>query len=475
MDVMRERPRGAEFARVWAEERKLLLLLLIAFVGYFLYFGGSTTIGSDTADYQAAARVLTDGWHQILDRVPGYPLLLVATGAQEGPSRSLFVVQLSAYLVGVFLSVRIARRLGATSRWTTALAIVLLLPPVVGPVVAIGTEGPAEFLLVVAAWLFVRWFDDQRARWLIGLGLTVGASAWVRPTFTLWFIPVAGLVAMASTAPTLPRRAAAGAAAAAPALGVVALLVVINAVRFGYPTTTPLLGWNLSTRTVAYVEEAPLSEEPLRSTLIEARDQSLVSGESHSGLMYIWSVRPTLQANPGQSAQDLDRRMLRLNLRLIAHNPLDYLSAVATASGTYVLLAGADDDRLNSAAARAVWAPMHLLLGAVFLAQWCVMSGLAVLRRLQRRTVLALGFLYLTMFYNAAVSTLIEVGNPRYRIPTDALAMIAVAVGLTAWGQARSSPIAGSGVQEDASTPGRAPSGVDMPLTAPVPSYGHGL
>lgn len=422
---------------VLAEEFKVLLLLAVAFSFYCVYFGGTATLGSDTADYQFAARSIAAGWHHILDRVPGYPLLLVATGAQHGPSRSLFVVQLATYLLGVFLAVRIARRLGSTDRWAMALAILLLLPPVVGPVVAIGTEGPAEFLLVVAAWLFVRWFDDQRLRWLIGLGLAVGLSGWVRPTFTLWFIPVAVFVALASTAPTVLRRAAAGAAAAAPAFAVVALLVVINAVRFGYPTTTPLLGWNLSTRTVAYVEDTPRSEEPLRSTLIEARNQSLVTGESHSGLMYIWSVRPSLQANSGQSQRDLDRRMLRLNLSLIAHNPLDYLSAVATASGTYVLLAGSDDARLNSATARVLWAPMHLLIGAVFLAQLCVVSGLAVLRRLRRRTVLVLAFLYMTMLYNAAVSTMVEVGNPRYRVPTDALAMIAVAVGLTLWGEAR--------------------------------------
>jgi hypothetical protein len=422
---------------VLAEEFKVLILLAAAFLFYWVYFGGTTTLGSDTADYQFAARSIAGGWHEILDRVPGYPLILVATGAQNGHSRWLFVVQLSAYLLGVFLSVRIARRLGSTDRWAMALAILLLLPPVVGPVVAIGTEGPAEFLLVVAAWLFVRWFDDQRFPWLVALGLVVGASAWVRPTFTLWFIPVAVLVGVASSAPTLPRRAAAGAASAAPALAVVALLVVINAVRFGYPTTTPLLGWNLSTRTATYVEEMPSSEEPLRSTLIEARDQALVSGESHTGLVYIWSARRQLQGTSGQTGRDLDQRMLRLNLSLIAHNPLDYLSAVATASSSYVLFAGADDDGVNSKVARVFWAPMHLLLGAVFFAQLCVVAGLGVLRRLPRRTVLLLGFLYLTMLYNAAISTMVEVGSPRHRVPTDALAMIAVAVGLTLWGEAR--------------------------------------
>lgn len=171
--------------------------------------------------------------------------------------------------------------------------------------------------------------------------------------------------------------------------------------------------------------------------LVEARNRSLVKGESHAGVMYIWSVRPQVGEVSGRTGRDLDQYMLRLNLQLIAANPASYVGAVTAAAGSYVLLASPEDADFGVRPLKLLWMAVHFALALVFVAQACVVAGLAVLRRIPAQVLWPLVFGYTLLVYNLAVSTMFEVGNPRYRVPTDAVAMLLLLVGLSLWSEAR--------------------------------------
>jgi len=416
----------AKVRALWDQDSATLVVLAVAFVGYSLYLRGHLLAGADQADYEYAAQVIASGWHQIVDRVPLYPLLLIATGSTHGPTMALFLVQLIGHLAAVFLVVRMARQMGVGARLRLALAVLLVMSPVIAWMLAGGNEGMAEFFVVLGAWSFTCWLADRRPRWLLLLGVAAGLAAVGRPTFTLWWLAIGVVVAVASGG-TPAARLRTALMAVGPALVLVLLLVGFNTVRFSYPTTTPLLPWNLSTRTAAFVERLPQSDEPARSALINGRDLSLLNGESHSGVVYIWPVRGELPSVTHMQGRELDQYMIRLNAKLIAQHPLSYLTAVATASGTYVLLA--QPDTAGGSALGLVWLGVHVVLVMAFAVQATVIGGLVLLRKVQRSTVLVLAFCYMTIAYNWLISTFVEVGIPRHRTPTDALILLVTAVG----------------------------------------------
>ena len=427
-----------EFAR---SDRASMVAVVVASAAYAaLWWSKGAVVSGDTFDYQAAASALLHGSDVIPDRVPGYPLLLALTGAVDAPSHALVVAQLALHAAAVLLVVAVARHLGVGPRLRLAVTAALLLPPVVARSLYMLSEGLAEFLVVVTVWRYVRWYSTRRVLDLVLLGLAAGVCAWVRPTFTALFV-VVGMAVWGAARSTRsdgsgwsPARQAA--LSAALTLGVVSVLVLANVVRYDYPTTTPLLGWNLSTRTSSYVEEMTGDPE-VRRLLVEARDRSLVEGESHTGVVYIWPLRQQLAATTGLTGRELDQYMLRLNLGLIASNPLDYLLAVTTAAGGYVLLYSPAEADFGARPLVLLWLSIHLLLALAFVAQSCVTAGLLVLRRVPDAVLWPLVFCYSLLLYNLAISTMFEVGNPRHRTPTDAVALLVLAVGLTLWNAAR--------------------------------------
>jgi len=421
-----------------------VILSAVAFLGYsaLWWSGGAITGGGDTEDYRTAARAILHGAKVIPDRVPGYPALLILTGAVDGRSRVLLLVQLGLAVASVLMVVACARMLGVDRRLRVAATVVLLLPPMMAHARYMLTEVLAGFLVMVAVWSFTRWATTRPSTSLLVLGgLAVGFSAWVRPAFTAWFA-VSGLVvwgaarSLRNDEDRRPPGLRQGLLAGGVALGMVVLLVASNVVRFGYPSTTPLFGWNLSTRTTSFVERLS-GDKAVRDFLVEARNRSLVKGKSHTGVMYIWSVRPEMAKVTGRSGRDLDQYMLALNAKLIAANPASYIAAVTAAAGSYVLPADPPAADFGVRPLKLLWLVIHLALAMVFVVQACVVAGLGVLRRIRPPVLWPLVFGYSLIAYNMAVSTLFEVGNSRYRVPTDAVTILVLVVGVTLWANAR--------------------------------------
>ena len=117
--------------RFWESDRISVILSAVAFVGYSTLWWSSGAIsgGGDTDDYRAAARAILHGAEVIPDRVPGYPALLVLTGAVDAPSRLLLLVQVAMAVASVLMVVACARMLDVGERLRVAATVVLLAPP----------------------------------------------------------------------------------------------------------------------------------------------------------------------------------------------------------------------------------------------------------------------------------------------------------------------------------------------------------
>lgn len=93
--------------------------------------------------------------------------------------------------------------------------------------------------------------------------------------------------------------------------------------------------------------------------------------------MYIWPARPEVEHAVGLHGSDLDRYMVRLNLRLIAGNPFDYLLAVGGAAAGYVLPATTDKASGGTRLGQAAFGMAHVAVLAGFIAQAFGMVGRA--------------------------------------------------------------------------------------------------
>lgn len=414
-------------------------LMAIATVAYVLWWGSTPTVMSDTIGYQVVARDLGDLVIESLhDRTPGYPVVLALTASTTQVTVALLGVQLMFHLLAVWMTLLLARRFSLSTRGDVVLAALLLSPPLVEKAAYAGSEATTEVLIVGSAWLLVRWFETRRRPYAAAAGILLALAAVTRPTYQALGLLLA-LAAFIALWRHRPHRVAMLDAAAL-AVGSIVLiggLTLFNAVRFDFPGMSPLLGWNLTTKTVTFIDELPEDDRGLRSTLVEARDADLVDGESHTGVMYIWNVKETISQQLGMSPAAADRYMIGLNLGLIARHPLNYMQSVTTASGAYLLPSATDKATGGRSIVQLLWAVLHLVVLASFSVQLVAVPGLFLARRLgadpsgaiRRPEARATWLVALTLVaYTAVISTAFEVGNPRYRTPTDPLILL-LAVG----------------------------------------------
>jgi hypothetical protein len=381
----------------------------------------------DSWSYRIAGRTIVDGWHHLTDRTPGYPLLLWATGSLQHETHLLFVVQLLLHAASVLLVVDVARRWSVTLVGRVAIAVLLSAPPEMILVVSSGSEALTQFLLVACLWCFARWCDGRAPAALVGLGLGLGVVAWVRPSFALLAVPLLVVVLVFATRGSRRRSLA---RLAVPVVVVVGSLLAVHVVRFDRWTLTPLTGWYLGSRTSTYVDRLPATE-PARSILVAERDRQLLRSDEVDAPNYSFAVRVRLRHALGMPEAQLDDYVLRLNLRLIAHHPFEYLDAVTTASAKYVQIDA--EPPLQGIGRPAAWSMslVHLALVAVAVAAVAAMSSRVLHREVDRRTlalwcggVAIAGYTWLT-------AVLVETGTPRLRVPTDPILVLLLVFGVS--------------------------------------------
>jgi hypothetical protein len=383
---------------------------------------------SDTGGYLAVAADLSDGRLDTLHfRAPGYGVLMLVTGSLQTPTPALFFVQLGLYIAAVYLVVNLLRRLELHPAGVVMASLVLVLPPWVEHVTEAMSETVVGFFLVLGLSLLLRGGTASAA----ACGVAVAAAALTRPAYQALGLGL-GLALVMSGA---VRR---GLAVATVSTTIVLAFCIFNQARFGYFGISPALGLNLSTRTVRVVERLPPSS--IREILIEERNRSLIEDPSHTALMYVWGARDRLRAQTGYSMPELERHMLHLNLELIAAAPMEYLADVGRAACTYWFPAFGSPTIGGSRVRQGIWIAVHFAVVGAFAVGLVVVTGamLAHGLRTPRFMLVAYALLCVTIFYSMAVSSLVEVGNPRYRVPTDALIVAATAIALSIWQTERS-------------------------------------
>jgi hypothetical protein len=424
-----------------------LLLILGAFCFYSRYWSHAPLTVNDTPSYQAVARDLTQ--HHALTRLygrpPGYPLLLALTGSVEQPTRALYHVQLALYLLSVILLLRVARKAGAPGWTTVVFCVTALLPPYVEPAAYALTEAPTTFLLVLALWSMAGIGTPLAC--LLG-GCAGGLAGLFRPTYLLLGVVLASLLYM--------RARKAALLALAGCILVVTPLVLYNGLRFGWATPTPYFGWNLSTRTVHFLERLP--DSPLKRYLIKVRDTCVQEGGRGAAPMYIWHAdRDSLSALSGKSGFQLDKYMTRMNLGLIAAAPFNYEAEVEASiaafwkphSGDLTNFSSSDElPGYASTASRGVepsgrqsrylqwiWQLLQALVLCAFVLQAVAIIGSWLVSDAPPRNRAIFAWLIgsVMVLYTMLVSCLLDIGDPRYRSPVDGIVLATALIGFTIW------------------------------------------
>ncbi len=425
----------------------LLLIIILAFAGliYLVAWSGAPYIVQDSHDYIRVAVDLQDGRPEELhDRTPGYPLLLLLTNSvsTSEPSRALFWVQLLLHLVSVFLLTLFLNRISVSRVLIAAFLLLSLIPPNVVRTAYVLTETLTEFLLVVGAVLVYfgleKGISKIRSLLLLISGVAFGLSALVRPTYQLLFIVICGLLLILLLSSRTEKRKWLFAIVSTFTLSTIIIggYFGYNSKNFNFSGLTPLSGFNLSTRTVRVIERLPDEYEEIREVLIENRDNDLIARDSsHTGVMYIWQTIPELVEITGLEKPELSHYMLRLNLLLIQKAPLEYLVEVTRAMSTYWFPSSTELSNFDSRLLQLFWTIIHFTVIQSFFIIVFLLLGFALLMRFlplelrkkliptfaANNSLFPLAFLLplLIVVYTMLISTLMEVGNPRYRTPTD--------------------------------------------------------
>jgi hypothetical protein len=428
-------------------------LFSIAFCSYSLLWKKAPVMVPDSGSYLKAAQDLSD-FHidQLQERAPGYPLFLLLTESSRSPSRLLFFASLSLHFLSIWMLGAVLSRFGLRRNFVILFGMILLLPPYVEYAGYVLSENLAEAMLVVGFASFVFWLLSKRVIWIFLSALTVAYAALTRPTYELLAVVMAGYMLVTAPASQWTRRRWKEAVSASLLLVFGSILVLggysyVNYRSVGYfGLTTPILGQHLTQKTFRVLERLPDEYADVRETLIKARNFQVTTAQHHTGYDYIYATPPELIKTTGLQTAELSEYLLRLNLVLIQKAPLEYLQEIVWAFGSYWFPSSEQLANMNSRFLQFVWAAVHffliggffinllLLVGAAIYIKMCVRSlpsDHQVLPKLEG--VQLSGFIYgmagTIVIYTAAITCLIQVGLPRYRVPTDALIVFMLFLG----------------------------------------------
>jgi len=432
----------------------IALLITITFSGliYISVWRNAPVYANDSISYFEVMEDLKDGsLDNLHDRTPGYPLLLLITNSRIGKTnRTLFIAQIVGYLTSVFLLSILLNHLGVRNGAIWIFVILSLIPSGIVVTTFILSESLTLSLLVTGVVSLLFWFllELKRARFLLIIisGFAFGISALVRPTYQLIFFVVSSILIVFYLIDRKNRDFLFAAVTIfSMSLVIIGAFYVNNYLRHGFFGITPLLGFNLSTRTVNVIEELPDEFSNVREILLKYRDEDLVKNQSsHKGYMYIWSALTDLQKLTNLEKPELSFFMLKLNLLLIKQSPLEYLAEVSRSIATYWFPFSPQMSNFNSRNLQLIWSVIHFAVVAALILVLTLLFSIFIIiqnlpvklrKRLQpeieQPEIVILAFLIpLTIvLYTMFISSMVDVGNPRHRTPSDLFVFFIIILG----------------------------------------------
>jgi hypothetical protein len=434
-----------------------VLLFVLAFGIYASLWPGAPVMEPDSHRYLSTARDLADlHLDELQLRAPGYPLLLVATGSSHTPNRTLFFLSLFLHFASIWLLASVLYSNGVKSGLLILFGLILLSPSFVEIAGYVLSENLAAATLVLGFVGLTFWSQGGKLVWIIISASAFGYAALTRPTYQLLAIGIAGYLLIIRTLFnwSLVKQRNLMIASVVLVCGSIFFLggySWINYRSVGYFGITPKLGLTLSQKTLRVIERLPEEYLVIKDVLVKARNARLTSDPSHTGFDYIWPIVPELKRITRLEYPELSAYMLRLNLILIQKAPLNYLQEVLWASVTYWFPSSGELANFNSRGFQLFLAVSHfclmtavainlvLLVGAGIYVEVCrhfliKVVGLPVVDfSLIRFQWLIYGLASAIVLYTAVISCLVEIGNARFRVPTDALIVFMLFLGSQLW------------------------------------------
>ena len=425
------------------------VLFVSAFIFYSTLWPTAPAIMPDSGSYLRFAQDLADfRIDQLHERTPGYPILLLLTGASHSVDRTLFHVSLLLHFASIWLLSSVLFSAGLSVINIVFFSGIVLLPPFVEPAAYVLTETLAEAMLVLALTSLVLWQVKLKSIWIFIAAASVGFAALTRPTYQLLAFGVAAWLTTAYFLKFSGVRARREVIIPSGILICGTLLFVggyayHNYKKFGYFGITYKLGISLTQKTVHVIERLPDEYASIREALIRGRNADLIASRG-TELGYISAIVPELTRITGLNEVQLAKYLLKINLLLIRTAPLNYFQDVVMAFGRYWFPTSSEFANFNSRLLQAVWAILHFSVIGAFGLGFAVIIGTIMFLKISNfdgdqldTPIRLVEFIYglagTIVFYTAGISCFIDVGDPRHRVPTDVIIVFMIVLGGHLW------------------------------------------
>jgi len=243
----------------------LFIIFLLAGIFYAFAWRDAPYIFTDSHAYFEIAQDLADfRLDQFHVRAPGYPWLMLITGAVSNPTCWLYYTQMILYFAAVFLLILQLRRIGISQVMLWIFIAVCLLPYNMFTSAMIMTEAFSQFLISFAIFGLVLWLSRQTIWGLIGSALCFAYEGITKPSF--WIFSLVLALAILLLLPSLKKFSqriliASGGILIA-AILIVGSLCYTNLIEHGYFGVTPLLGFNLTQKPPASLKTCRMNIPP---------------------------------------------------------------------------------------------------------------------------------------------------------------------------------------------------------------------
>jgi hypothetical protein len=449
----------------------VLGLFAIALVVYALVWRQAPVMTLDSPSYMRLARDIKHlTLSRLQERTPGFPLFLILTGSENGPTRLLFYSSLLVHFATIGILAYLLDILAVPRLLTALFLVISLLPPYVEPAAYVMTETLSQFLIVVACVALVFWLARKRNVFLVLFSAAAMSAAFVRPTFQALapFLAMCAVLCfvMRCTVRMSIRRLliSLGVAVLIP-MSSLAAYAYVNYLKFEYFGTSSMGAFTASVKTVSFIEELPDQYADIRDILLKYRDTELLKPFSdHTAQMTAWRAVGELRRHYGNNERTVVTRLADADWYLIKHKPMSYLIECMKSLAVYWLPNEVLLSNGGSGILRAIWAVLQLAVIGFFILQGAAVCGFGLiwlsllaakrssLPRLNRRLQLSVCAYVMgsgLIAYTAAISCFLGTGIPRLRTPSELLIIATSVIGCVIWSDIRCSVISHvrSGIQ----------------------------
>ena len=402
-------------------------------------------MNNDSPAYQDGAKDLLDNGQldEAQMRPIGYAIILILTDSVEGPNRALYLFQLILHAMTVSVVIYLLIKFDISRYGYLLFFIFAWLPSSVSAASKVLTETPTAFCLSIGIAGLLLYIKDGKLLWLIPSSVLLAFSAWVRPTYqylsltlVVFLLVIYFLKYFDST--THRRLLVSSLVLTIGYFVIVGGYLAYNRANFGFTGLSPIAGFNLTTRTVRFVDKLPDEYAVEREILVKYRDRRLVIPNDypiHTGYVYIWSTGaiPELMDATGLSFVELSQRLQSANIGLIIDNPLEYLIEVSHGLTRYWFPVGGIG--LNSKITTLIWLIVHYSIVVLYLASVITLMiavGFAFLFRKSLNKlslplikfdlrIVLVAIVFMVVVQTGVISAAVDVGYPRHRIPVEML------------------------------------------------------